>query len=445
MKLARPRLSRIFSGVVIFLLFLSVEPWHGVARAALHNPLSQDERLGIFEKVWGEIRELYYDPNLHGLNWTQIHVQYLRKMRAAKDDAEFYTVVSRMTGELHDAHTRFYSPAQWKRIKQHEHANLGFTATTIEGKWVIASVEPDSDASRASIAPGMVVLTVDGKAVADRLAEALADREPSSSPRADQLFAYRDVFSAAIGTAVKLGLARADESTFETSVTAQEYPDAPAVHSRLLSSGEGYIQLDGFTRKSARDFKTALREFKNAPGLVVDLRWNGGGELESAVSIAGEFLNERTEIAKYTTRTGKPIAFFGGLRKLKLDVEAGERGAAIYKGPVTLLVGPRTASAAEIFSAGMQEIGRAKVIGTQTCGCVLGITKPREMPGGGVLEISESMWMTPKGRKLEGDGVIPDKSIAPTIADIQQKRDPALAEAERSLQQTQPAAAPASP
>ena len=107
---------------------------------------------------------------------------------------------------------------------------------------------------------------------------------------------------------------------------------------------------------------------------------------------------------------------------------------------MTLLVGPRTASASEIFSGGMQEIGRVKVIGTQTCGCVLGITKPREMKGGSVLEISESMWMTPKGRKLEGDGITPDKIVAPTIADLQQKRDAALAEAEKSLQQSKSAA-----
>ena len=173
--------------------------------------------------------------------------------------------------------------------------------------------------------------------------------------------------------------------------------------------------------------------------MIVDLRWNGGGELDPVVAIAGYFLSDKTLIAKYSTRTGKPITWFGGMVKLKLDVEAGQRGEAIYTGPVTLLVGPPTASASEIFSGGMQEIGRVKVIGTQTCGCVLGITKPREFKGGSVLEISESMWMTPKGRKLEGHGITPDKIVAPTIADLQKNRDPALAEAEKSLQQSKSA------
>ena len=410
-----------------------------------HAPLSQQARLEIFETVWRDIRDLYYDPAFHGVNWEQIHEQYLPKARAATDEDDFYAIVRRMTGELHDAHTRFYSPQQWRRIKQHEHAGLGFTATQIEGKAVITAVENGSDAQRAGIQPGTIVLTVDGKPIAERIAEAAAKREPSSSERADQLFVFRDVFSAPLGASVKLGLARADGSTFDATLTAQIYPNVPTVESRLLPSGEAYIEFDGFNHKTAKEFKAALQKYRSAPGLVVDLRWNGGGELEPVVAIAGYFLNDKTLIAKYSTRSGKPIAWLGGLVKLKLDVEAGERGRAIYSGPVTLLVGPRTASASEIFSGGMQEIGRVKVIGTQTCGCVLGITKPREMKGGGVLEISESVWMTPKGRKLEGTGIVPDKIVAATIADIQQKRDPALAEAAKALQQSQPAASTPEP
>jgi carboxyl-terminal processing protease len=401
--------------------------------------LSQQDRMDIFEKVWRDIRDFYYDPAFHGVNWDQIHEQYLPEVRSAKDDDDFYAIVRRMTGVLHDAHTRFYSPDQWKRIKLHERAGFGFTAAEVEGKTAITTVEKDSDAERGGIQPGMIVVSVDGKSIADRIAEAAVNREPSSSPRADQLLTLRDIFSAPLGNSMKIGLARADGSTFDATVTAQVYPNAPRVESRTLPSGEGYIEFNGFNHNTAKEFKSALRDFRNASGVIIDLRWNGGGELDPVVAIAGYFLDEKTLIAKYRTRTGKPIAWYGGIVKLKLDVEAGQRGEAIYTGPVTLLVGPRTASASEIFSGGMQEIGRVKVIGTQSCGCVLGITKPREMKGGSVLEISESMWMTPKGRKLEGDGITPDKIVAPTLADLREKRDPAIAEAEKSLQQSKSA------
>ena len=86
----------------------------------------------------------------------------------------------------------------------------------------------------------------------------------------------------------------------------------------------------------------------------------------------------------------------------------------------------------------MQETGRAKIVGTQTCGCVVGIHGGQGLKGGGVLNIAEVPWFTPKGRKLEGDGVIPDKQVTWTISDLRQKRDPALEEAERTLREMSP-------
>jgi C-terminal processing protease CtpA/Prc len=57
------------------------------------------------------------------------------------------------------------------------------------------------------------------------------------------------------------------------------------------------------------------------------------------------------------------------------------------------------------------------------------------MKGGGVLEMSEVLWFSPKGRKLEGSGIVPDEAVVPTVDDLQQKRDPVVAEAERVLRQ----------
>jgi carboxyl-terminal processing protease len=86
-----------------------------------------------------------------------------------------------------------------------------------------------------------------------------------------------------------------------------------------------------------------------------------------------------------------------------------------------------------VFAAGMQDTQRAKIIGSQSCGCVLGIARPRVMKGGGVLEMSEVLWFTPKGRKLEGTGIVPDQIVLPTVADLQRGRDTVLAEADKSL------------
>ena len=81
----------------------------------------------------------------------------------------------------------------------------------------------------------------------------------------------------------------------------------------------------------------------------------------------------------------------------------------------------------------MQEKRRAQIVGTQSCGCVLGVLKHRELNGGGELAISEVAFVTPQGCKLEGNGVVPDRKVALTLTDLQRQRDTALEEAEKHL------------
>src|SRR5260370_182995 len=80
----------------------------------------------------------------------------------------------------------------------------------------------------------------------------------------------------------------------------------------------------------------------------------------------------------------------------EVDGGGGKGGGQGYGGPVVILMSESSGSAAELFAAGLQDAGRAKVAGAESCGGVLGITKHRVMKGGGVLEISEILWFSPK-------------------------------------------------
>jgi carboxyl-terminal processing protease len=120
---------------------------------------------------------------------------------------------------------------------------------------------------------------------------------------------------------------------------------------------------------------------------------------------------------------------------LPLELYVGRSGDQIYAGPVVILVDAHSASSSEVFAAGMQDSQRAKIIGSQSCGCVLGIAKPRVMKGGGVLEMSEVLWYSPKGRRLEGTGILPDETVLPTLRNLQRRQDPALEAADRALVQ----------
>jgi carboxyl-terminal processing protease len=432
-----PSLLRYFA---IFVLLLSLVPSALLARSAparqevaTKDALSAKDRKEVFATVWKDIEERYYDSAFNGVDWNAVRKKYEPQAAAVESDAAFYSLIKHMVEELHDAHTRFSTAAEWENRQKHQGVSVGFGVDEVEGKTVVTAVTADSQAANNGIVPGMVVLAVDGQAMEARLAEAGARHVHNSSERADLLLAYREIFTGAPGSLVTLQLQRADGSTWETTVTRELHAFPPKVLQKRLPDGTAYIRFDEFQASTPRDVHEALEEVRNAPGLIIDLRGNGGGTLSSMLQIAGYLLPERTRFALDRTRSGKPVSSFGGLFKVGLELYAGRRGEQVYSGPVAILVRGRTASAAEIFSAGMQEAGRAKVFGSQTCGCVLGIIKQRKVRGGGVLEISEMLWLTPKGRKLEGEGVLPDREVRPTIADLQQKRDAPLEEAEKTL------------
>jgi carboxyl-terminal processing protease len=395
--------------------------------------LSLKSRKEVFERVWKEIHDHYYDPGFNGVDWKEVHDRYLPRVETARSDDEFYALMSQMTGELHDAHTRFSSPEQWKNFRRQQGVIIGFSVDDVDGKTVVTGVIRGSNAEHAGVEPGMVVVSVDGTPIDERIAEIEKRRAPSSTERATRWFIYNRVFAGPLEAPVKVGLQRSNGSTFEATITRQIHSSAPQVIARVLTSGNVYIRFDGFQRPINKEFKEALEKFRDAPGLIVDLRRNGGGDLEVLLPIAGYFFGKKTLFAKDSTRTGKPLSAYAGLFKLPLQLYVGKPGDQIYSGPVVVLVDSHSASSSEVFAAGMQDTQRAKIIGSQSCGCVLGIAKPRVMKGGGVLEMSEVLWFTPKGRKLEGTGIVPDQIVLPTVTDLQRGRDTVLAEADKSL------------
>ena len=395
--------------------------------------LSPRERKEVFERVWKEIRNRYYDPSFNGVDWNEVRVRYAPLVESTKTDQEFYSLMSQMTSELHDAHTRFSSPEQWKNFRRQQGVTVGFTVEDVDGKTVVTSVTPGTQAAHAGIEPGMVVLRVDDIPVAERIAEIQKRRLPSSSERATRWFIYNRVFAGPADTPVKVALQRADGSTLEANIRRQIYSAAPGVTTHLLLSGNVYIRFDGFQHPVAKEFREALKRFRDAPGLIVDLRRNGGGDLSVLLPIASYFFGKKTLFAKDSTRSGKPLSSYVGLFKLPLELYVGRPSDQIYSGPVVILVNAHSASSSEVFAAGMQDTQRAKIFGSQSCGCVLGIAKPRVMKGGGVLEMSEVLWFSPKGRKLEGTGIIPDQIVVPTMFDLQRGRDAVLAAADKSL------------
>jgi carboxyl-terminal processing protease len=393
----------------------------GIALPGATDALSIKERADVFEEIWGTINEKYYDQSFNGVNWRAVGDRYRPLVVQAKNDDEFYALLKKMVGELRDAHTRFHTPRERREREQLQAVSIGVSIFEVQGKTVILSVEPESDASHAGVQPGMIVRSIDGRPIGERLAEAQSRVAGTSSDRAVKLRVYRKVVEGEPGTFIKLGLERADGSRVEVSLLRREVSDEPRVSWRRTTGGFGYIRLNIWKSPVHKQFKSALESLKDAPGLILDLRGNPGGEAAEVVKIATYFFNSRMPFGRFISRTGRAIELYTG------------RDDQAYKGGVVILVNEASGSGSELFSGVMQENGRAFVMGRQSCGCVLGISKFRKVKGGGELAVSELGYVSPRGQRLEGKGVMPDRSVALTIHDLQRNRDLALDEAESYL------------
>lgn len=390
--------------------------------------LSPKERLKAFEQVWRLINEKYYDPGMNGVDWNAVRERYRPRVETARDNDEFYQLLKAMTGELHDAHTRFRSPGERRRADRWEATTAGISIGQVEGEPTVVSVDPDSEAARAGVEPGMTVIAVDGVPFRERLDKAREEVGRSSSDRASLLLSYHNVLTGEPNTPIELDLATSEGKNLHVKLNRHITGIAPPVVPKMLPSGFAYISLRVFNERVARQFKEALEKVRDAPGLVVDLRGNGGGELPGVLHVADGFFGEKVSFGRVIGRYGKKPSFILRMLGVPSELEVGSPGSQIYSGPVVILVNDASGSGAELFSAGMKETGRAAVVGRQTCGCVLA-SIGHKVTGGGAVGISEFNILTGKGARLEGAGLVPDVVVPLTLQDLRGHRDASLRQA----------------
>jgi carboxyl-terminal processing protease len=164
-------------------------------------------------------------------------------------------------------------------------------------------------------------------------------------------------------------------------------------------------------------FQQAVERFRSSDGIVIDLRGNPGGLAAMIMGIAGHFVGERIPLGVMKTRDAE-LRFTVNPRIVN---SAGQR-VDVFRGPVAILVDALTGSASECFAGGMQSIGRARVFGQTSMGQALPALFDR-LPNGDVLIHALGDFVTAKGTRLEGRGVIPDEPVPLTREDLAAGRD----------------------
>ena len=388
-------------------------------------------RLRIFDEVWGQVSERYFDPSFHGVNWERLREELRPRAAEARGEAELYALLRRMLGRLRDPHTRVYAPGESNDWRVHRYVSVGVAVRELDGQVVVTDVERDSQARRAGLRAGDAVLALDGEPVAGLVGRRLAEQNAPDSAAA-RLTTIAHLFDGAPGSYLRLTFARAGERKEREALLRREpRTRLPSFDVEEEEHDVRVVRFNIFTPEVAAQFARALRDdLKDARALVIDLRENGGGETQSMSDVASTLLPAGLSLGRFTDRTGAVWLEPYTRASLLSTADRFER----FGRPVVLLTGARTASAAEVFAATLRETNRASVIGEATCGCVLGIRRRHRLPDGGVLDVSEMDYHTAAGTRLEGAGLRPDITVEPTREDLRHRRDRALERALEILQ-----------
>ena len=355
--------------------------------------------LRVFDRVWSLVAGDYYDAGFHGQDWTTAAVTYGREAAAAPDPAALYHAINGMLGTLHDGHTHALTPDETKDRRAHERARVGLGLARLEGRWVVEAVVPGSPAEAAGVQTGWLALARNGAPLGERLD--MHSRE---------------------GETARWEFLDARDRPISFDLTARLISTAPYREVRVLAGGILYLRFDEFAYDSRRWLHTQLKEHRDAPALVLDLRENPGGGAFWMREMAGEFFDEKINLGRFIARNGAADS-----------TRSWQFASVRYRGPVAVVVGGASASATEIFTDALQREHRAVVIGRKTAGIVL-LSRFYRLPDGGALQLSIEDYRTPTGLHLEGRGVEPDVSVSHTLADVRAGRDADLEAAVRELQ-----------
>jgi C-terminal processing protease CtpA/Prc len=384
-----------------------------------YRALKTEEMLQILDAVQADIKDHYYDPAIHGMDLAQRVDRAKKEIASAKSQDDGLWDIATAVAAVNDSHTRFNPPVRPYGV------DYGWLMEAVgDSACFVTAVRPESDALTKGLKPGDQIVSVNGIAITRQdigFIEYAYQIIPQSGlhlvVRSPDAVERRIVPMATVVPGQEI-VRHSDVMTWLRNYRG------PSDRSQYFSKGEVLFwklpdflldpsAVDGLLDR-ARSYKT----------VVLDLRGNPGGLMESLEKFAGGFFDHDIRLADIKEREGS-----------KPEVVRSRRRKA-FSGKLIVLIDSKTGSAAEIFSRIVQLENRGSVLGDISRGAVMrgqvyihAVKLDATDVAQYGVEVSTAAIIMSDGKSLEGVGVIPNERILPTPADIAQGRDPVLARA----------------
>ncbi|WP_406699387.1 S41 family peptidase [Singulisphaera sp. Ch08] len=370
----------------------------------------------MFDDAWRTMKYRFYDPKMHSKDWDAMRAKYKPLVQYVGGRHELINIINEMIGELNASHTGASAEGAQggSGSVATRHLGLELDEDQAAGHYVVSHVyeEGPADKDWIKIEKGNYLIALDGKPLkaGDNYWERLGRR---LNPKVELTVNTKPTAEGAWTIKYEpISLTTYGQLRYDRWVKGRR-----ELVDKLSDGRVGYLHIKAMDPPSLARFKKELAEFRHKEGLVIDERWNGGGNIEQELLA---ILVQRPYGVWHPRGTEPTSRPFAG-----------------YYGPKVVLQNWRSASNAEMFPAGFRALGLGKLVGTQTMGAVIGTGSYQLIDGSSIRTPGVGVFLADEARtNMENSGVKPDLVVENSPEDNLAGRDRQLETAVQEVMTT---------
>lgn len=385
--------------------------------------------------VWAETKfNFAFFDQVPELDWDKKVQEYIPKVTEENNIEDYYKLLKEMVVCLKDGHTDISFPKNKKQGKQYDSPPIEIQV--VEDKFIITRCGNTKEIENQNIYPGLEIISIDSIPTHQYFNEHILRYNSYSTKQSDEAFGVRKLLRGLKDSKVTLEIANLQGNIRAVKLTRnlnindkvrfewRTWMEEPLVEMKKLKGNIIYFKLASFSYSKIKDEfdeKFNSLNLNKIKGIILDVRYNTGGSTNNGYAIISNFIDTPLKSSNWKTRKYLPSYRAWGREEEWYecgshgDIEPSEGNR--YLGPLVVLIGPNTFSAAEDFVVPFDFADRAILVGQKTGGST-GQPLYIFLPGGGSFQVCTKRDTYPDGKEFVGYGIEPDIEVHQSQKDI---------------------------